>query len=176
MTMRSTVMAVAMAALLLSLAEPARAQSAGVTVGYQALHVPDEWLPAGFNVDFAAPMRSDWSFVGEFGLTHGDDFDEGNASVKIANFGGGARWSRANTQSVTPYVQILAGVEITAAEFVGGREDSDAAFMLQPGAGVRIALDDRWGIVAQGDWRPVFFSEETDNQFRFVIGVGFHSR
>ena len=176
MTMRSTAIAAVMAAAVIGLPVDARAQSSGFAIGYQALHVPDEWMPVGFNVDVATPMRSNVSFVGEFGFTRGDDFDEGGASVKIANLGAGPRWTLSTPGEVAAYVQVLAGVEITSADFVTGREDSDTAFLLQPGIGGRVPMGDRVGLIAQGDWRPVFFSEETDNQFRFVIGVGFHSR
>jgi hypothetical protein len=32
-------------------------------------------------------------------------------------------------------------------------------------------VSDRWGFSAQVDYRPVFYSEETIQEVRFVVGV-----
>ena len=143
---------------------PAPAQSQSVTVGCQALHLPDDWVTAGVNVDVAKHVSSNWNIVGEFGLAH-DGGVEGTDGFSIYNFGGGVRWS-ASRSGPSPFAQLLAGVQASTAAI-----DTDFAFMLQPGAGVHIPMGDRWGLSAQVDYRPVFYQEETVNEMRFVIGA-----
>ena len=143
---------------------PAPAQSqVSVTVGYQALHLPDNWVRNGFNVDVAPGLVGSWSAVGEFGLAH-----EGGGNTEgfdIYNVGGGVRWSP-RRDGPTPFAQLLAGVQISTASI-----DTDTAFMLQPGGGVHIPINERWGVSAQLDYRPVFYREETTQELRFVIGA-----
>jgi len=143
---------------------PAPAQSQSVTVGYQALHLPDNWVTAGVNFDVAKNVSSHWNIVGELGLAH-DGGVEGTEGFSIYNFGGGVRWS-ASRSGPSPFAQVLAGVQASTAAI-----DTDFAFMLQPGAGVHIPMGDRWGLSAQVDYRPVFYQEETVNEMRFVIGA-----
>jgi hypothetical protein len=149
---------------LLLVALPAPAQSQSVTIGYQALHLPDNWVTAGFNVDVARDVASHWDVVGEFGLSH-DGGPEGADGFNIFNIGGGVRWS-AKRSGPTPFVQLLAGVQMSRADI-----DKDTAFMLQPGGGVHIPMGDHWGLSAQVDYRPVFYTEETVNEARFVLGA-----
>ena len=135
-------------------------------IGYQALHLPDTWAPVGVNFDVAFPRTDSWSILGEFGIAHegGDDVSESDG-FNIFNLGGGARWSRGG-DGITPFVQAVAGIQISTSE-----TDSDTAFMLQPGAGVHFPIAERFGISAQVDYRPVFYREETVQEFRFVVGA-----
>jgi hypothetical protein len=99
-----------------------------------------------------------------------------DGSITLVDYGVGPRWNAA-ISGVRPFVQILAGgVHTSASLTVNGAsiDDSDNAFMLQPGAGVTVPVGPTWGIVAQGDYRHVFFEEEGDNEFRFFVGVRFN--
>ena len=156
-------------ALALSLvAVPVAAQTpTTASVGYQALHWPGAWVPVGVNFDVAVPRGDAWSVVGEFGIVHdGDDDEFGDTrGFNIFNLGGGIRWGRARA-GVTPFAQVLAGVQISNSD-----TDTDTAFMLQPGAGVQVPIGDRWAAAAQVDYRPVFYREEIVNEVRLVVGV-----
>jgi hypothetical protein len=145
---------------------PVSAQSqVSVTAGYQALHLPDNWVTSGFNVDVARDLSGPWSVLGEFGVSMdgGGELDSGG--FNIFNIGGGVRWNL-RRDGPTPFAQVLAGVQLSRADI-----DRDTAFMLQPGGGVHVPLNDRWGVSAQVDYRPVFYQEDTVNEFRFVIGA-----
>jgi hypothetical protein len=147
---------------------PATAQSPwSVSAGYQALHLPDNWAGAGVNVDVSFDRTDALSFVGEFGLVHdGDDADAPDPhDFNIFNVGGGARWSHRGL-AVVPFLQVLAGIQISDSD-----TDSDAAFMIQPGAGILVPISERWGASAQFDYRPAFYQEDVVQQFRFVAGV-----
>lgn len=149
--------------LLIAMPSSADAQ-VSVGVGYQAVHLPENWVTSGFNVDVARDVSSKWSAVGEFGLAHegaGEDVEGFN----LYNVGGGIRWNPTRS-GPTPFAQALAGVQVSTASI-----DSDTAFMLQVGGGVHLPINDRWGAVAQVDYRPVFYQEETVNEVRFVIGA-----
>ena len=155
---------------ILSVAGVATAQTrTSATVGYQALHLPDTWAPIGVNFDIAVHRSDALSILGEFGLAH-ESGEDGTGGFEIYNLGGGARWSFA-ADRVTPFVQMLAGIQIS-----NGDTDSDTAFMIQPGAGIHVPLSDRAGLAAQVDYRPVFYQEETVNEVRFVIGARFTLR
>jgi hypothetical protein len=152
--------------LLLCAASPAAAQTSGWTAsaGYQMLRLSENFVPLGANFDVASPaLLGPLNIVGEFGFVHESD-DDDLRNFTLYNLGAGPRWSRPLT-SFTPFVQLLAGAEITDSP-----TDSDTAFMLQPGAGVSVPISDRWSFVGQADYRAVFFDEETNSQFRFVLG------
>ena len=154
--------------LLISIVSPAVAQPRlSVTAGYQALHLPDTWAPAGVNVDVAVPRSETWSILGEFGVVHdGDDASAPDPhDFNIYNLGGGVRWNHLGA-AVVPFVQLIAGVQISTSD-----SDTDTAFMFQPGAGIHVPLSDQWGASAQIDYRPVFYREEIVQEFRFVAGV-----
>ena len=147
---------------------PAAAQSPwSVSAGYQAVHLPDNWAGAGVNFDVAFDRTEALSFLGEFGLAHdGDDEVTADATdFNIFNVGGGARWSHRGL-GVVPFVQMLAGIQVSTSG-----TDSDTAFMLQPGAGIVVPVSERWGVSAQFDYRPVFYTEDVIQEFRFVAGV-----
>ena len=158
------------AALLLVIAfvpYPAAAQArTSVAIGYQALHLPDTWVPVGVNFDVAVPRTDAWSILGEFGIAHegGDDVSDSDG-FNVFNLGGGARWSAAG-DGITPFAQLVAGIQISTSE-----TDSDTAFMLQPGAGIHFPIAERFGVSAQVDYRPVFYREEAVQEFRFVVGA-----
>ena len=156
--------------LMLCAAGSATAQTRmSATIGYQALHLPDTWAPLGVNFDVAYHRSDAWSILGEFGLAH-EGGEDGADGFTIYNLGGGARWNGAGDR-IRPFAQVLAGVQIST-----GETDSDTAFMLQPGAGIHMPVSDRVGITAQVDYRPVFYREETVNEFRFVVGARFSIR
>jgi hypothetical protein len=144
-------------------ATPAWSQ-VSVTAGYQAVHLPDNWVTTGVNVDIASDIAGPWSAVGEFGVAH-EGAGEFVSGFNLFNIGGGVRWSLRRDGPV-PFAQVLAGVQMSRADI-----DNDTAFMLQPGGGVHVPLNDQWGVSAQFDYRPVFYSEETVNEVRFVIGA-----
>jgi hypothetical protein len=149
--------------LLVTMPAPAQSQ-VNVGVGYQALHLPDNWVTPGFNFDVGANVSGSWSILGEVGIAHSGGGD-GSDGFNIWNAGGGVRWSL-RRDGPAPFAQLLAGVQVSTSE-----TDSDTAFMLQPGGGVHVPLNDRWGLSAQIDYRPVFYREETVNEVRFVIGA-----
>ncbi len=164
---------------VIGFAGSAWAQTPSLGVGYQMLHLPDNWVNAGFNLDFEAPMTDQLGIVGEFGLGYQGSSGDDPVKATIYHFGGGVRWSWVG-QRVRPFVQALAGAEVTSAEIPadggGTFDDSDTAFMLQLGGGVYIPVGARWGVVGQADLRPVFFEGDTDNQFRIVLGARFSLR
>jgi hypothetical protein len=159
--------------LFLIVASPAAAQPGwSVSTGYQALHLPDTWAPAGINVDVAVDRTDAWSILGEFGVVH--DGDDAGAvdphDFNVYNVGGGARWSHRRA-AIVPFVQLIGGIQMSRSD-----SDSDTAFMLQPGAGVYVPVGERWGVSAQGDYRPVFYREDMVNEIRFVLGVRWSPR
>ena len=164
---------------VLGFAGSASAQTPSFGVGYQLLHLPDNWVNAGFNLDVEAPLNDQLGIVGEFGLGHQGSSGSDPVKATLYHFGGGVRWSWVG-ERIRPFAQALAGAEVTSAEIptVGGGtfDDSDTAFMLQLGGGVYVPVGPRWGVVGQADLRPVFFDGDTDNQFRFVFGARFSLR
>jgi hypothetical protein len=159
--------ALALLVVIMSVPISATAQTRlSATVGYQALHLPDTWVPAGVNFDVAFHRTDTWSILGEFGIAHegGEDGAPDPDGFNIFNVGGGARWSAVGDRA-TPFVQLVAGIQMSRAE-----TDSDTAFMLQPGAGIHFPVADRFGVSAQVDYRPVFYREDVVQEFRFVVG------
>ena len=154
-------------------AAPASAQPRlSVGAGYQAVHLPDTWAAAGFNLDVAFERSDAWSVLGEFGIAHdGDDATELEPhDFNLFNVGGGVRWTHRGV-AVMPFVQLIAGVQVSDSD-----TDTDTAFMLQPGAGLVVPLSDRLAVTGQIDYRPVFYRENLVNEFRIVAGIRYSAR
>ena len=140
-----------------------------LTGGYQLLHVPDETLPFGLNVDGAWNRGKMLGIVGEAGWT--TDSEDG-FRVHVWNFGAGPRFNaRPMGGKVWPFAQGLFGLVHTR-----GGGDSDTRFALQFGGGANVNAGDGWGVVFQGDYRRVFIDEPQidvtgENQYRFFTGI-----
>lgn len=176
------------AGVLMSFAASAQAQTAApeyptweISGGYQLLHVPDQTLPFGLNLDGAINMSKAFGLVAEGGwATDSEDEDGVSARVHAWNIGVGPRWNARPAGSVWPYAQVLFGGLFVhgSAEVDGVDVDvpSSQHFMIQPGAGVYINAGDGWGWQVSGDYRRVFLDEEEfgesgENEFRFYIGI-----
>jgi hypothetical protein len=173
----------AIAALSLTVANAASAQSMfgdpSVSFGYQLLHIPDETFPLGFNLDASGTMSNGVGLVGEVGWSKDDQDELGvGGTLNFVHYGAGPRWNFGNIMvdaPARPFVQVLAGGVHTAAA-TNLSNDSDNAFMLQPGFGVFVPIAPNWGAVGQVDYRRVFFAEEHDNEWRLVLGFRFGGR
>jgi hypothetical protein len=140
------------------------------TLGYQVLRIPGETYPLGLNVDVSGRMKNGWTAVGEFGWSKDDQDDPAvTGSLKFLHFGAGPRWTFPGVR-VRPFAQVLAGGVHTDAD-TNLTNDSDNAFMLQPGIGVVVPVATGWGVLGQLDYRRVFFKEEGDNEWRAVFGL-----
>ena len=164
------------ALVLLGLAQPVAAQTGSwqVSFGAQPLHVPGAWF-SGLNADVATPATNGWSVVAEAGWARDDAPGDATGDINIYNVAAGPRWTFPGSR-VQPFVHLLGGVEFTSADQNIGlsrTEDSDKAFMLEPGVGIYAPIGRAWGAVAQGDLRYVFFKEEVDEQFRLFFGLRF---
>lgn len=163
----------------LTVARPSAAQPVftepAVSFGYQMLHIPDETYPLGFNIDASGRMSNGWTLVGELGWAKDEQTEPGvSGTLKFMHYGAGPRWNFTGT-TVRPFAQLIAGGVHTDAD-TNLSDDSDNAFMLQPGVGVVVPIAPRWGAIGQFDYRRVFFREKGDNEWRFVIGVRFGLR
>ena len=163
-----------------SSAQTMRTPSVDASIGYQILHLPDETFPVGWNVDVSKAMNDVWRMVGEFGMSMDDQNEPGvSGDLKYYHFGVGPRLAGL-ARMVTPLVQLLGGFAQKRAILLfansGPLRDNDWAFMLQPGAGISIPAGDIISVIAQADYRRVFFKEEGDNEFRVAFGVRFAFR
>jgi hypothetical protein len=193
-----------MGAVLISIAAPMRASAQGqvapapqqttappafptfeVTGGYQALHVPDDWVPFGLNVDGAWNFNEALGLVGEIGwATDSEDFEELDIDSRLHlwTFAAGPRWNARPDARLWPFAQVLVGAAHARVgtdiqgEDVEELSGSDTRFMIQPGVGVNINAGDGWGIVGQVDYRRIFLDEEEDgesgeNELRLFVGI-----
>jgi outer membrane protein with beta-barrel domain len=154
-----------------------------IGVGYQLLHIPDETFPFGMNFDAAIPLVPSTSIVGEFGFATDNQDEPGvTGNLKFYTVAGGARWSMATDtagHAVAPYVQVLIGAARTDADLVQNGVPFNAAawaFMVQPGVGVTVPVTATIGVMGQVDYRRAFFSPESENEWRFVLGVRLFGR
>jgi hypothetical protein len=149
-----------------------------VGVGYQLLHIPDETYPLGMNFDVAVPIVPSTNVVAEFGFATDDQNEPGiTGNLKFYNVAGGARWVMLNDRTrgkVLPFVQVLAGAARTDADLVvngANVNTGDWAFMLQPGVGVTVPIAGTIGVGGQVDYRRAFFSPQSENEWRFILGL-----
>jgi hypothetical protein len=149
-----------------------------VSAGYQVLHIPDETFPLGFVAD-AAGRQAGWTGAAEFGWARDEQNEPGVAGhLTFINYGFGPRWN-ADTRGPRLFAQFLVGGVHTSAALALNAVPfaaADNAFMLQPGVGIVVPVSPVWGVVAQGDVRHVFFKDQGENEFRFLIGARFGIR
>jgi hypothetical protein len=159
--------AVTVFTLAIATAVPVQAQTtADFSGGYQYTHDPGFNMPGGWYADVAVPVNSMWAVFGEINGAYKN-------GVRQHVYGGGIRVLGV-APSVRPFAQILFGGETISISNCSSC--SETAFAMQFGGGVNIPMDARWGIRLGADYRPVFFEGDTENQFRFVIGVVFPGR
>lgn len=170
------------AASVLGTAAPAAAQTpvTEFQIAYQALHIPDNWLARGINIDGAANINSVVGLVFEVGGAKKTNDDTGlNVTVSATNFGAGLRFSSRSSAAVTPYVQALVGGLHGKFAIQSGGVGLTAAttrFMFQPGAGVSVRLGRTLGLFGAGDYRWVSLpsnalDDSGKNEFRVLIGI-----
>lgn len=171
--------AAALAVVVVGASSPAAAQDAAKTEisgGYQynrlmpsACTGSDCDINAnGWYADVAGRVRPMLSLVG---VVDGVYKKESGEWLKVHSYGGGIRIGSKRNSKVTPFGQVVVG-----GTTVSGDGDSTTAFTLTVGGGVNMAVNDRWGIRAQGDYRGIFFKEEDGDRVdgaRVVVGAYF---
>ena len=174
------------AALGLAVADTAAAQVPRFEVsgGYQTAYLPVQTLRVGWSADVAANLNAVWSIVGEVSGAYRTEEDEtlgADVRLSLQTFEAGARWSSRGTTRIVPFLQVLAGAARASAhtEIRGSKiGDSSTKFVLQPGGGVSLKVNETFGVVGQGDYRRVFVDagevgDSGENQFRVFVGVRF---
>jgi hypothetical protein len=164
---------------LLGSALPATAQTrltpnVEITGAFQALHIPDQTYPFGWNVDMSGPAGDHEivRWVGEFGMAE-DHPAIGFESLRFYHFGAGVRFMSTERTHAAPFLQLVAGVAHAGREFATGSGDARWGPMFQPGAGVSVPVSRYIAIVGQGDYRLAVFSGQLDNEFRLSLGARF---
>ena len=187
---RSTIALIAISVASLGTATSAAAQTPTtptastfeIAGGYQALFVTDDpgtTFPLGVAVDVAINAGA-FGFVAEGGWSRRT---ESHAADEVGfdfwHAGVGVRWTRRVNPRLSPYAQFLLGAAFhDISGSIAGVDQSDrtAHFMFQPGGGVTVALDRRFGIFGAVDYRRVLLDEDTErdsalNEFRVLVGV-----
>lgn len=165
---------------MMAFAAPASAQTApalDLGVGYQWLHAPEQAYPFGINLDLSGTLSGDFRWVGEFNWSRDSEGDFGvDGSLTATAYAAGVRWAPDAGARYRPYAQVLAGLHRDKldleVEGVGNLVDLDEkSFMLQPGVGATFPVGDRWGVFGQADWRRIFYDDDGEHDFRFVVGA-----
>ena len=169
--------------LLLGIVHTATAQTSRVELsgGYGITRAADQTLPIGWIADIATTLNRTWSVVGEVSGAYKVEEDEDlgvDVKLSLHSLGAGIRWSSRGAR-IVPLVQVLVGAaRISArAEILSTKVgDSSTKFMLQPGGGVNLKINQTLGVVGQVDYRRVFRDEQDEretgeNEFRAFIGI-----
>jgi len=165
-------------ALLLTVVTPSAAQMPlTVTGAYQVTHVPQQTLPFGWMAEAAVRVTHGWGGVGEISGTYKTVADSAlttDVNLALHAYAGGVRWTVRPEGSVAPHLQLLVGAEHArvhasiASHEIG---ESMTHLMIQPGAGVSLALRGAVRAAAQIDYRRVFMDENAArNRVRLLIG------
>jgi hypothetical protein len=178
----------ALSMCLAAMPRPAAAQATPntptveISGGVQALKIPGEFYPFGFNVDLSGATgdtgRVRW--VAEGGLAQDRPVDFGD-TLRVFHLAAGVRFTPVNRTRAIPYFQLLGGVANTTAEH---RNPIDSSWgpIVQPGVGVSVPLthyvaafgqfDYRWALLHPVSGSPAF-GWDADNEFRFAFGARF---
>jgi hypothetical protein len=151
-----------------------------LSAGYQFTRVPDQNFPFGLAIDGARHWGA-LGVVGEAGWARHADEELGiDFSTNLFHFAAGPRWTGFRPGRVWPYAQVLVGAAVanSSLDINGvGADETETAFLVQPGVGVTVIGGDGWGVFGQVDYRRTFFDEDDDddggvnNQFRIFLGL-----
>ena len=147
--------------------------------GFESFTVP-KWA----NVDLAYPITAvPLSVVGQFDFgRRAEDRVEAETGTVLdltstfSTYAFGARWNAPSSGRVAPFVQMLGGaqrfyISESVKDVQASERDSESGTnaLVQFGGGIAFALNRRWGLVAQTDYRRIF-DDEGINNLRFVGG------
>jgi hypothetical protein len=171
------------AILLLVFSHSSAAQTSRIDIsgGYQITRVSDQILPIGWTADIAARLNSTWRIVAEVSRAHRTETDEelgADVTLSLSSFAAGARWSRGSSR-IVPFLQVVAGAaRIRARAQILDQDFGDAStkFILQPGGGVRLKVNNALGLIGQVDYRRMFFdsndnADAAEDQWRIYGGI-----
>jgi opacity protein-like surface antigen len=125
-------------------------------------------LPVGWSASFA------WNFTPSLGAVidvGGNYKTEAGVDLSQHAFLGGVRYSFRG-ESLTPYVEALAGATRASASALGV-SDSATDFAAQAGVGLAFRVSDRLSARVGADFRNIFSEGESFQQFRAIAGIQF---
>jgi hypothetical protein len=163
--------------LVVAAPRPARAQTppmppTDLAIGYQTLHIPGQNYPIGVAVGLTHGLSDILRIAGEVGLSIDQNSGPNlNGTLTFYQYGIGPRLI-ASSGRVLPFAQVLVGGVHSRADLPGsGAPASANAFMLQPGAGVIVAVSGTFGIEGAVNYRRAFFQNDPDNETTVFAGV-----
>jgi len=163
--------------LVVAAPRPAQAQTppmppTDLAIGYQTLHIPGQNYPVGVAVGLTHGLSNILRIAGEVGLSIDQESGSNlNGTLTLYQYGVGPRLI-ASSGRVLPFAQLLVGGVHTRADLTGAAvSPSDNAFMLQPGAGVIVAVSRTFGVIGAVNYRRVYFEGDPDNETTVFAGV-----
>jgi len=112
----------------------------------------------GLMVDFGKQLSANASVIGEFAVNHFSYWEENYVQAA-----GGVRFGAVTSPGLRPYAQIMVGLQ---------REFGESGYVIQPGAGLNIAMGRMTDVRVQVDFPVLKWDGDTFKQFRFSAGLG----
>jgi len=180
--MKRSVVAVALVASLVGIPAAAMAQSTkpaskgsvedrrgDVGIGYTFMHETGLSLPAGFVLSDAFRFRPNFDVVLETGYNHGSVLGVG---MSVLGVSGGVRGSYGTRygSGTTAFGQVLMGMVRGSASMLG-QSASVNGFNIQPGFGVEVPLNSKWGVRPQFDVMIEHINGVWGNDMRFGVSA-----
>lgn len=179
--MKRSVVAVALVASLVGIPAAAMAQSTrpaskgsvedrrgDVGIGYTFMHDTGLSLPAGFVLSDAFRFRPNFDVVLETGYNHGSVLGVG---MNVFGLSGGVRMSQPMQSNGTAvFGQVLTGLVRNSASLLG-QTASVNGFNVQPGFGVELPVNQRWGVRPQFDVMIQHAQGVWDSNMRFGVSA-----
>jgi hypothetical protein len=129
-------------------------------------------FPIGVNIEVSAQLPKQLALLGEGGWSRNSSDQFGLRDITTPlHVAGGLRWSVDSHHRLTPYGQLLVGVERERTDIERFGVDTTANALVQPGAGVAVQLTASEDLVGQIDWRHVRVDGSDRNAVRVLIGV-----
>jgi opacity protein-like surface antigen len=176
------VLAAAVAILLAAAASAQDVPAADIGLGYAYLRDDDidENFTAGWVASLNLNLGPAFALVGEVGGNYKtlDEFDD-RLKLSVHSFMGGFRLMSRGSDSIHPYLQLLAGGVRAKVSADVGVDVSDARthFAFQPGIGIDFRLSDNIFLRVGGDFRRIRGDEDEDeadtNEYRAHVGLSF---
>lgn len=154
----------------------AQSRDVDVAVGWSLLRSFDAetTMPLGFHFGVAGKMRERLGIAGDFSWNHKGKSVEGigSGSLNFTTFSAGPRYYFPSERS-TGFFHLLAGLAhgaFAANVFGFSIDESETKFMLQPGGGVDLPLQDNLRLRFQVDYQWIF-AEGANGNLRFVAAA-----
>jgi len=147
-----------------------------IGIGYQLVNSDDLLFPIGLNLDASAGLTRRVAVVGEASWSRSSSQQFGLRDITtVLAAAAGVRWSLSPDRRLSPFAQMLVGLERERSDVERFGVDWTSSALLQPGVGGFVRMTKRQDLFGEVDWRRVPQQSDRTSSLGVVFGGRFRS-